>query len=40
VENALGKLRKANVRVVTTNTIPNKVDKIDVSGLISEALKN
>ncbi len=40
VENALEKLRKANVEVVTTNTIPNKVSKIDVSGLISEALKS
>lgn len=39
VENALEKLRKANVKVVTTNTIPNKVAKIDVSELIAEALK-
>lgn len=39
VENALEKLRKANVKVVTTNTIPNKVAKIDVSGLIAGALK-
>ena len=38
VEKALEKLRKANVKVVTTNTIPNKVDKIDVSELIAEAL--
>ena len=38
VENALEKLRKANINVVTTNTIPNKVSKIDVSGLIGEAL--
>ena len=39
VENALEKLRKADVNVVTTNTIPNKVAKIDVSGLIAGALK-
>ncbi len=39
VENALEKLRKANVKVVTTNTIPNNVSKIDVSGLIAENLK-
>ena len=39
VERALEKLRKANVKVVATNTIPNKVDKIDVSGLVAEALK-
>jgi ribose-phosphate pyrophosphokinase len=39
VENALGKLRKANVNVVSTNTIPNKVSKIDVSELIARALK-
>ena len=39
VEKALEKLKKANVKVVTTNTIPNKVAKIDVSGLIARALK-
>ena len=39
VENALEKLRKADVNVVTTNTITNKVAKIDVSGLIAGALK-
>jgi len=39
VERALEKLRKANVKVVTTNTIPNKVSKIDVSGLIARALQ-
>lgn len=39
VENALEKLRKANVNVVTTNTIPNKASKIDISGLVAEALK-
>jgi len=35
VENALEKLRKAGVTVITTNTIPNKAAKIDVSGLIA-----
>ncbi len=39
VEKALEKLRKANINVVTTNTIPNNVAKIDVSGLVAEALK-
>ena len=39
VENALEKLRKANVKVVSTDTIPSKVAKIDVSGLIARALK-
>lgn len=39
VENALNKLKKANVKVITTNSIPNKVDKIDISSSISEALK-
>ena len=38
VENALEKLRKANVKVFTTNTIPNKVAKIAVSGLIFKSL--
>ena len=40
VENALEKLRKANIRVVTTNTIPTKVSKIDVSELVAESLNN
>ena len=39
VENALGKLKKANVRIVTTNTIPTKVSKIDVSGVVAEGLR-
>jgi len=38
VENALKRLGKANIQVVTTNTIPNKVSKIDVSGLIAEKI--
>ena len=38
-ENALQKLRKAGAEVITTNTIPNKAAKIDVSGLIVEKLK-
>jgi len=40
VDKAFERLRKANVKVITTNTIPNKVSKIDVSGLIAGALKN
>jgi len=39
VENALQKLKKAGATVITTNTIPNKATKIDVSGIISEALQ-
>jgi len=39
VEKALEKLRKANVKVVTTNTIPNSVAKIDVSGLVADRMK-
>lgn len=39
VENALEKLQRAGGTVITTNTIPNKVAKVDVSGLISEHLK-
>lgn len=38
VENALQKLQKAGATVITTNTIPNKVAKIDVSGLIAGLL--
>lgn len=39
VNNALNKLNKAGIKVISTNTIPNKVAKIDVSGVISEILK-
>lgn len=39
VENALQRLRKIGAEVVSTNTIENKVSKIDVSGLIAESLK-
>ena len=35
---ALNKLKKAKINVVSTNTIPNKVAKIDVSGVIGEIL--
>ena len=36
---ALNKLRKAGINVVSTNTIPSKVSKIDVSGVIADYLK-
>jgi ribose-phosphate pyrophosphokinase len=39
IENALKKLRKMNAKVITTNTVPNTVSKIDVSGLISNSLE-
>jgi len=39
VEHALERLRKAKVKVITTNTIPNRVARIDVSGLVVEGLK-
>ena len=39
VEKALERLRKANVKVVTTNTIPSKVSRIDVSQIIADALR-
>ena len=39
VENALQKLRKAGAEVITTNTIPNKAGRIDVSGLVSDRLR-
>lgn len=37
--NALSKLKKAGINVISTNTIPNKVARIDVSGVIAESLK-
>lgn len=39
VENALEKLRKAKIKVITTNTIRNKVARIDVSGVIVRSLQ-
>lgn len=38
-DGALDKLRKAGIKVVSTNTIPSRVAKIDVSQIISESLK-
>ncbi len=35
---SLDKLKKAEINVISTNTIPNKVAKIDVSGVIAETL--
>lgn len=35
VDNALSKLKNAGIKVVSTNTIPSKVSKIDVSGVFS-----
>ena len=39
-DNALTKLKKAGINVASTNTIPNKVAKIDVSRVIGESLRN
>ncbi|MBI2026563.1 MAG: ribose-phosphate pyrophosphokinase, partial [Deltaproteobacteria bacterium] len=39
VNDALSKLRKAGIKVISTNTIANKAAKIDVSGLIADSLK-
>ena len=38
VNDALNKLKKAKINVISTNTIPNKAAKIDVSGVIGEEL--
>jgi ribose-phosphate pyrophosphokinase len=38
VQDALKKLRKLGVKVVSTNTVQNPVSKIDISGLISSTL--
>ncbi len=37
-ENALDKLRKTGANVITTNSVPNKVAKIDISVLFAEKL--
>lgn len=39
VNKALERLQKAGATVITSNTIPNKVAKIDVSNMIANALK-
>ena len=38
VNDALNKLKKSKINVISTNTIPNKAAKIDVSGVIAEGL--
>ena len=38
-DEALKKLTKAKIKVISTNTIPNKAAKIDVSGVIAESLR-
>ena len=37
--NSLSKLKKAGIKVISTNTIPNPAARIDVSGVIAEGLK-
>ena len=40
VENAVSKLRKAGVsEIITTNCIEHKTNKIDVTGLLADELK-
>lgn len=38
-ENALKKLQKTGATIITSNTIPNKAAKIDISSLIAKALQ-
>lgn len=37
-ENALDKLRKTGAKIISCNTIPNPVAKIDVSGIIAKSI--
>ena len=39
VNDALNKLKKDGINVISTNTIPNKAAKIDVSDLIAQSLR-
>lgn len=39
-DGALNKLKKARIKIISTNTIPNKAAKIDVSGVIAESLRS
>ncbi|MBI4143247.1 ribose-phosphate diphosphokinase [Candidatus Woesearchaeota archaeon] len=36
--NAISKLRKAGIKVVSTNTVPSKFAKIDVSGVVGKSV--
>ena len=36
VNGSLNKLRKAGIKVISTNTMPNKAAKIDVSGMVAK----
>jgi len=38
VGDALKKLNKARIKLIATNTIPNKMAKIDVSGVVADSL--
>ena len=38
-ENALVKLKRTGVKVITTNSIPNPVAQIDISGLFAEMIQ-
>lgn len=38
VNDALKKFKKNKIKIISTNTIPNKVAKIDVSGIVSDSL--
>ena len=40
VNDSLNKLKKTGINVISTNTIPNKAARIDVSGVIAGSLKN
>ena len=39
-ENALNKIKKTGVNIITTNTIPSKTSRIDVSKVIADGLRN
>ncbi len=39
VDDALNKLRKNKIKIISTNTIPSPVAKIDVGGVIAESIK-
>ncbi len=39
VNETFSKLKKAKIKIISTNTIPNKAARIDVSGVIGDSLK-
>jgi ribose-phosphate pyrophosphokinase len=40
VNDSFKKLQRNKIKIISTNTLPNEVARIDVSGVIADALRN